>query len=175
MTAIEWPWQYGFPPFFTLQPNAETRTKQITAWRQLVLEYHSATKQGVLDIREAHKCPLFNNASINRTLSKEGILAVLEDLARTGNADPLDKTKYRWHIYWHTLDEWADIIYQWVQNNGMVKTVCTLYELTSGDTAVGEEFHGLDTDILIKALQKLEAQKKAELIFFDDNQGVKFF
>jgi hypothetical protein len=35
------------------------------------------------------------------------------------------------------------------------------------------EFHGLDTEVLIKVLRILEARKKAEL--FDDNQGVKFF
>lgn len=37
------------------------------------------------------------------------------------------------------------------------------------------EFHGLDTEVLIRSLRMLEIAKKAELILFDDNQGVKFF
>jgi len=37
------------------------------------------------------------------------------------------------------------------------------------------EFYGLDTEVLIRSLRTLEATKKAELILFDDNQGVKFF
>ncbi|KAK7869976.1 hypothetical protein R5R35_013744 [Gryllus longicercus] len=175
MAQIEWPWQYGFPPFFTIQPNAETCARQIAAWRALILEYHAVQKQGVLDVREAQRSPLFNNSAINRTLPQEGIVKILEDLARTGNAEPQDKTKTRWFIYWHTLDEWGEIIYAWAQNNGFMNTVCTLYELTAGDNTSEEEFYGLDSEILIKALRTLEQKKKAELIFFDDNQGVKFF
>lgn len=37
------------------------------------------------------------------------------------------------------------------------------------------EFHGLDMNVLIKALKTLEINKKCEIIEFDDNQGVKFF
>lgn len=37
------------------------------------------------------------------------------------------------------------------------------------------EFHGLDTEVLIRSLRTLESAKKAELMLFDDNQGVKFF
>jgi len=37
------------------------------------------------------------------------------------------------------------------------------------------EFHGLDTEVLIRSLRTLEAARKAELILFDENQGVKFF
>lgn len=42
--------------------------KQLAAWKSLVLEYHRITKQGVIDIREVHSSPLFNNAAINRIL-----------------------------------------------------------------------------------------------------------
>lgn len=37
------------------------------------------------------------------------------------------------------------------------------------------EFYKLDTEVLIRSLRTLEYAKKAELIMFDDNQGVKFF
>ena len=36
-------------------------------------------------------------------------------------------------------------------------------------------FHGLDTETLTKALQALALQKKAEIMSFDGNEGVKFF
>ncbi|XP_034943112.1 vacuolar protein-sorting-associated protein 25 [Chelonus insularis] len=175
MSEIEWPWQYSFPPFFTLQPHADTKEKQLSAWTTLVLDYYKATKQAILDIREIHSSPLFNNASIKRKLPAEVVLIILESLYKSGNAAPLDKSKQRWLIYWHTLEEWADIIYNWVQNNGFTGTVCTLFELTQGENIVDEEFYGLDTEILVKSLKILESQGKAELIIFDDNQGVKFF
>ena len=41
----------------------------------------------------------------------------------------------------------------------------------------GEEFSGIDDRALVKALQTLEQQRKAEIIRDDDQdiQGVKFF
>lgn len=37
----------------------------------------------------------------------------------------------RWYVYWHTLDEWASIVYKWAQDNAMLNTVCTFYEITN--------------------------------------------
>ncbi|XP_015180277.1 PREDICTED: vacuolar protein-sorting-associated protein 25 [Polistes dominula] len=175
MAEIEWPWQYSFPPFFTLQPHADTKAKQLEAWKSLVLEYYRITKQAIIDVREVHSSPLFNNSAINRKLPSEVVLIILEELSKTGNAMPLDKTKQRWLVYWHTLEEWGDIIYNYAQETGQIGSVCTLYELTQGEETVDQEFHKLDTEVLIRSLRTLEYAKKAELIMFDDNQGVKFF
>lgn len=175
MAEIEWPWQYSFPPFFTLQPHSDTRAKQIAAWKSLLLEYFRVTKQAIVDIREVHSNPLFNNTAINRKLPSDVILLILEELMKSGNATPLDKSKQRWLVYWHTLEEWGEIIYTWVQENGLVGSVFTLFELTQGEDTTDQEFHGLDAEILTRALKTLETSGKAELISFDDNQGVKFF
>lgn len=58
---------------------------------------------------------------------------ILEELGKSGNASPLDKTKQRWLVYWHTLEEWGDIIYNWAQENGFIGSVCTFFELTQGE------------------------------------------
>ncbi|XP_058790900.1 vacuolar protein-sorting-associated protein 25 [Phymastichus coffea] len=175
MIDIDWPWQYSFPPFFTLQPHAETRAKQIQAWKSLILEYFRTTKQAILDIREIHSSPLFNNTSIERKLPSEVVSLILDELSKSGNATPLDKSKQRWLVSWHTLDEWADILYSYAQGSGFVGSVCTFYELTQGEDSMDQEFYGLDNEVLVRALRTLEASKKAELIMFDDNEGVKFF
>lgn len=172
MTSIDWPWQYSFPPFFTIQPNLETRAKQVEAWKSLVLDYHRASRQAVLDIAEAERSPLFNNNAIKRRLPSEGIILILEALAKKGNADPCDKSKIRWYIYWHTLAEWADIVYSWAQETGQTNSICTLYEIIN---TPDQEFNGLHQDVLIKALKVLESQRKAEVILEDDMSGVKFF
>ena len=80
----------------------------------------------------------------------------------------------------------------------MTNTVCTFYELTQGDDVQNQgiekcylnlryswnmyfifqlnlEFFGLDQSLLLKALKTLEALKRAELILFGGNEGVKFF
>lgn len=51
-----------------LQPHVDTRAKQIAAWKSLVLEYYRITKQAVVDVREVHTNPLFNNTNINSIL-----------------------------------------------------------------------------------------------------------
>ena len=66
--SFQWPWQYGFPPFFTVQPNTDTRSKQLDAWCNLVLSYHRATKSYLLDVNEAQSSPLFYNSKINSIL-----------------------------------------------------------------------------------------------------------
>jgi ESCRT-II complex subunit VPS25 len=172
---IEWPWQYSFPPFFTLQPHPETRSKQVSAWKSLILEYCQKSKLYIIDVREANQLPLFNNSAINRKLDSSVVVSILSELSKTGNAAPLDKAKHRWEIYWHTLEEWASIIYDYVCENGMQNSVLTLFELSQGDDVAGRAFAGIHTDVLIKALQVLENQRKCELILSDEDQGVKFF
>ncbi|XP_014209082.1 nucleolar protein 12 isoform X1 [Copidosoma floridanum] len=163
MTDIDWPWQYSFPPFFTLQPHAETRAKQIAAWKSLVLNYFKTTKQTNLDFREIHSNPLFNNTSIDRKLPVEVVTMIIEELARTGNAIPLDKSKQRWIVSWHTLEEWADIIYSWAQTNAFIGSVCTFYELTQGEDTVDQE-HSMTKAPIVKKKQKSKQQQ---------NMGVK--
>jgi ESCRT-II complex subunit len=69
------------------------------------LDFFKESKESILDVREAQNCPLFNNAKINRKLPQEVILLIMEDLCKTGNADPMDKTKNRCatQIHWFCL------------------------------------------------------------------------
>uniref|UniRef100_A0A8B9Z2R5 Vacuolar protein-sorting-associated protein 25 n=1 Tax=Buteo japonicus TaxID=224669 RepID=A0A8B9Z2R5_9AVES len=62
-----------------------------------------------------------------------------------------------------------------VSKNGLTNSVFTLYELASGDDTENEEFHGLDETMLLRALQALQQEHKAEIITLDDGRGVKFF
>uniref|UniRef100_U5EN43 Vacuolar protein-sorting-associated protein 25 n=1 Tax=Corethrella appendiculata TaxID=1370023 RepID=U5EN43_9DIPT len=174
MSEFQWPWEYNFPPFFTIQLHGKTKVQQIATWKSLVLNYQKSQNQSILNINE--ETPLFYNEKLNRKLSLEGRTLILEELSKTGNSCAIDKQrKQQWEIYWHTLDEWSTIIYNWAQASGMTNTVCTLFELTSGDNTVGEEFYGLEQNILLKVLKILESKGKCELIVFDDNEGVKFF
>lgn len=140
-----------------------------------MLDYCKATKKCTVDVREANALPVFNNAAINRKLDPAFVTAILTDLQRTGNAAATDKQKNRWEVYWHTLDEWGSLIYSYVTSKGFTNTVLTLYELTHGDDAQGEEFFELDNEVLIKALRTLENNGKCELIITDEHEGVKFF
>ncbi|XP_074661707.1 vacuolar protein-sorting-associated protein 25-like [Tubulanus polymorphus] len=173
MAAVfEWPWQYNFPPFFTVQPNAETRKKQIEAWCNLILEYYRKNKLFNLDVKESQNDPIFYNKKIDRKLNLDAIQAILEELQKKGNVEWTDKRKEQCLVMWRSPEEWGKIMYQWAQSNAMMNTVCTFYELTQGDDTVNQEFYGIEDWLLIRALKTLEEQRKAEVI---GDEGVKFF
>uniref|UniRef100_A0A8C2ZD09 Vacuolar protein-sorting-associated protein 25 n=1 Tax=Cyclopterus lumpus TaxID=8103 RepID=A0A8C2ZD09_CYCLU len=136
--SFEWPWQYSFPPFFTLQPNVDTRQKQLAAWCSLALSYCRHHKLYTLDVMEAQESPVFNNKKIERKLSMEAIQVVFEELRKKGNLDWLDKNKSRCLVMWRRPEEWGKLIHQWVSKIGMVNSVFTLYELSNGDDTEGE-------------------------------------
>lgn len=178
MTEFQWPWQYNFPPFFTIQPNLDTQAKQIEAWKNMLISYYKHHKLYRLDVTEAQTSPLFCNDGIKRKLALEDIRLVLDSMNKTGHVEwDNDNEKMRCYLMWRTPDEWADMIFSWVNKNGMTDTVCTLYELHSGDDTVKEEFHGIDINVLRKALQALESRGKAQIFSAENPQeeGVKFF
>ena len=173
--AGQQPWQYNFPPFFTIQPNIDTRKKQLEAWCELVLSHQKNKKTYTLDVKEAQN-DIFHNREINRKLSPDGIHMVLEELRKRGNLEWKDaKVKNECLIMWRSPEEWGKLIYKYITANSMTNTVCTLFELINGDDTEGQEFHGLDNWLLLRALKTLELEGKAELILFDGNEGVKFF
>uniref|UniRef100_A0A8C3HV63 Vacuolar protein-sorting-associated protein 25 n=1 Tax=Chrysemys picta bellii TaxID=8478 RepID=A0A8C3HV63_CHRPI len=136
--SFEWPWQYRFPPFFTLQPNVDTRQKQMTAWCSLVLSYCRLNKQYTMTVMEAQESPLFHNRKLQRKLPTESIQVVLEELRKKGNLEWLDKNKSSFLIMWRRPEEWGKLIYQWVSKNGLTNSVFTLYELSNGDDTENE-------------------------------------
>ena len=190
---------------FSLQPNLTTRERQLDAWASLVIDYCQHNKIYTAELADLQNSVLFVNDSISRQLSLDGIQAVFEVLERrsaishchtkgifssTEHIEWLDRQQTRCHIYWRRPEEWAKLIYDWVVSNGLLNTVCSLYELTHGDDTSDERerslfvsshsffltaFYGLDKEVLLKALQHLQSQGKAELITSGGSEGVKFF
>ncbi|CAI4224115.1 unnamed protein product [Auanema sp. JU1783] len=173
--TFKWPWQYDFPPFFTLQQTLVTREKQLEAWSQLVTDYAQYNKIHTLDVQDASNTELFCNQKLNRRLNREGVRAVFDYLEHKKHVEWLDPGKTRCHIYWKRPDEWASLIYDWAVSNGFLNTPCTLYEIAHGDDTANESFYGLEKEVLIKALRVLESQRRAQLINLgSDSEGVKF-
>ncbi|KAL1416444.1 hypothetical protein MTO96_000725 [Rhipicephalus appendiculatus] len=63
-TDFEWPWQYGFPPFFTLQPTLATREKQLEAKLSAdtlreILKYMSSRGQVAWTDKQQTRCYIY--------------------------------------------------------------------------------------------------------------------
>lgn len=155
-----------------IQVHATTREVQLDTWANLVMNYQKSLNQPMLNIND-EKTDLFVNKELNRRLNVDGRALVMDHLEKTAHATPVDaKKRDNWEIYWFTLDETANMIYKWASDNAMLGQVCTTYEIANGDNSTDQEFHGLSIEIVLKALKRLEATGRCELI---DDEGVKFF
>jgi ESCRT-II complex subunit VPS25 len=173
--SSQFPEFYQFPPFFTIQPVLATREKQLALWRELLLRYHTQHKIKTLVV---HDCPLWKNSDIQRQLSSRDIQIVVDDFVKHGHAEWIDAdTKTRCRILWRRPEQLATDIYQWAEQKGYLNTVCTLYELHSGEDVHGMSFQGADEELLRRALAILEQQGKCAVFKggTSSEDGIKFF
>ncbi|KAK7953767.1 ESCRT-II complex- vps25 subunit [Apiospora saccharicola] len=204
-STFDFPREYHFPPFFTRQTNVNTRRAQLEKWSSLILAYcahhrlyklslsASAASNSNSDSSHNNNSAeanaeenLFHNRRLNRRLSTADAREVLDFMRKEGRAefvgggggggggDGSTGGDVAW-IYWKTPEEWAKELESWVDETAQKGTVLTLYELTQGEDTRGSTFHGLDPDLLQKALQVLVKRGKAQIFGQEDSQGVKFF
>ncbi|GAB1315760.1 hypothetical protein MFIFM68171_05970 [Madurella fahalii] len=144
------------------------------------------------DQAELDTTELFHNRRINRRLSLADIKEVIEFLRKDGRAEYYagggggisssgeggggagGGGDVVW-VYWRTPEEWASLVEGWVEATGQRGSVLTVYELVEGDGTLGEEFHGLDQELLLKALNVLVKRGKAQVFGQEESRGVKFF
>ncbi|KAI7907496.1 ESCRT-II complex subunit-domain-containing protein [Cokeromyces recurvatus] len=182
-TAFEYPKIFDFPPFFTRQITDATWKSQVSQWEALILQYtrqkhifrlnlHQATTPGEIEI--------FENKKINRRLSFETLKDIIEEMVKNGNAEWEGGSKGQKNevlIYWHTPEEWANLIWNWINETGQNNQIMTFYEITNGELAEGQEFFELDKTILNKALHILVKRDNAQIFkgTDEDSMGIKFF
>ncbi|KAK4077113.1 uncharacterized protein Triagg1_4080 [Trichoderma aggressivum f. europaeum] len=107
-------------------------------------------------------------------------------------------------LYWRKPAEWAALVEAFVEETAQKGSVLTVYELTEGENTRGTgklnqetpshiksrhsnpakrtcanqdlaEFHGMDNQVLMKALNILVKRGKAQIFGSEDSLGVKFF
>ncbi|OIT04955.1 PREDICTED: vacuolar protein sorting-associated protein 25-like [Nicotiana attenuata] len=165
---------FHYPPYFTLQPVRETREKQIQLWKELIIDFCRTQKVFVIGLEEHF--PLFSNPAIERSLSHEAREAFLSALVSDGRAEWMDKDHRKCLILWHRIQDWADLIVNFVKEYGLDDSVMTVEEIRSGTESRGTELHGVDRTVLVRALKLLE--HKGKLAIFKgtsaDDEGVKF-
>nr|XP_043606921.1 vacuolar protein sorting-associated protein 25 [Erigeron canadensis]XP_043606931.1 vacuolar protein sorting-associated protein 25 [Erigeron canadensis] len=170
----KFPQFYHYPPYFTLQPVRETREKQIQLWKELILDYCRSHKIFVIGLEQDF--PLFTNPAIQRSLNYEAREAFLSAIVLDGRAEWMDKNHRQCLILWHRIKDWADIILNFVKENGLEDSVMTVEEIRTGIESRGTDIHGMDRTVLMRALKLLE--NKGKLAIFKgtsaDDEGVKF-
>ena len=120
---------------------------------------------------------MWKNDDIGRELSKESITQVMNDLVAHGHGEWLDDNKTQCRVLWRKPEELATDIYEWAKASGNIGSVCTLYELHSGEDVNGMSFQGIDEELLRRALGILENEGKCTVFQGDtpSEDGIKFF
>jgi len=123
---------------------------------------------------------LFRNDAINRCLSLDFIRTLLTDLANDSYGVWSDPSR---NIFYITpskrLDEWASIIWEWMDGQGLIgpaSSIMTLYEMQNADHMQDAPFHSLSEPLLFHALRRLEAQGKCAIMAAPilSESGIKF-
>ncbi|CAG8083712.1 unnamed protein product [Penicillium olsonii] len=190
MTApFPFPPTYNFPPFFTPQPNTSTRHAQLEKWSSLIQSWCRHHRQYRLSLIEAVESPLFYNTALRKRLDLREARAVVDWMTKseeeggggrraewineTGSSGQGGKS-IAW-IWWKRPEEWADVLVEWVEGTGQRGSVLTVYELIQGDVTMSQEFHGMDTDVMLRSLNVLVKRGKAQIFGAEGQEGVKFF
>ncbi|KAI4328018.1 hypothetical protein L6164_020415 [Bauhinia variegata] len=153
-----------------LQPVRDTREKQVQLWKGLILDYCRTQKIFIIGLEE--EFPLFSNPAIERSLSHEAREAFLSALVSEWRAQWIDKGHRKCLILWHRIQDWADIILNYVKDNGLEDGVVTIEEIRSGTESQGTELRGIDRTVLNCALKLLE--QKGKLVIFKGT-SVQYF
>lgn len=166
------------PPFFTLQPIEKTKQTQFEMWIDLIAVWLKQQKKTVIYVnKDCNNFP-FTNKKINRSLKVNDIRELLDYMSSLKYGTWTDDEKTMFSVSWKSMNEWATMIYKWANDNGQIKKILTLYDIHSGDSTQGEDFHGLDSGLILKILDVLEDEGKCQ-VFKDgsvvDEYGVKFY
>ncbi|CAI7665289.1 unnamed protein product [Penicillium pancosmium] len=188
-TPFPFPPTYNFPPFFTPQPNSNTRLSQLEKWSSLIQAWCRHHRQYRLSLVDAIDTPLFHNVQLRKRLDLAAARDVLDwmtkseeeggggrraewlDASTGGNAVPKSVA----YVWWRRPEEWADVVADWVENTGQRGAVLTVYELVQGEATVSQDFHGMDNDVMMKTLNILVKRGKIQIFGNEGEEGVKFF
>lgn len=183
------PWT-SFPPFYTLQPNLQTRARQYELWSTLLQTY--ARHHTLFRLSLSSPPPnLFSNDRLNRALKPSDVRALLDHLSKAENGGVVEwippsapsssssggraEQSQAVYIWWRSPGEWADALYGWVEETGQKGAVLTLYELREGEAVRGKEWRAMEEGMLRRVLGVLVKRGKAQVFGLESGEGVKFF
>lgn len=169
---------YNFPPFYTKQINEATFQSQLLQWKKIITGYCKHFKIFVIDVDnnitngdKSQKKFIFENDAINRKASDELVADILKYLVDEKVGEWIEN-KSSVYVYWRSLNEWSEVLYDLIDNRGELGKVFTLFELIKDN----EEFSNMSQDLFIKIVTILSGQSKAVVLDDEDGKivGVKF-
>ncbi|KAJ2958413.1 hypothetical protein NQZ79_g5972 [Umbelopsis isabellina] len=195
-SSFKFPAIHDFPPLYTRQPTEATWQNQVKEWERIILAYYRTHRLYRLNLVEdtvPGASPVFDNQRIKRSyqtcrigrLTFETLEEIVNEMVRKGVAEWVSDSKSSAKpshtqalIYWRSPEEWATLLWNWINERGLNNSIMTVYEIANGELAEGTEFYEMDGTVLMKALEVLSAKGNAQIFTGTgdvDSIGVKFF
>ncbi len=140
----------------------------IKEWADFLLKWAEVTNHHIVRLLDLQEEFPFNNPIIKKKLSLDDLQLIGEYLVENGYAVWLSSRKDRLRVYWKTLEEFSDDIYEWAYSWG--HEVVTLLDLVQAN----EPWSNLPRIDLKKIMELLVKTKRAEWASKKDKTVIKF-
>jgi len=162
----DYPWleekRYVF--MFSL-PNKKTNLKDYESWKnewsKVIFDYARYAILHILYLRKLESEKPFSKFDNRNSALKE----IAEELVNKEQAEWLSKSKEKLRVYWKSLDNWAEDIYDWAMEISPLEPIL-VFEIRDSNKA----FNTLPHNDIIKIFKILENDKRGKIIKLDDGQ-----
>ncbi|MHA1671233.1 MAG: hypothetical protein ACTSV5_11760 [Promethearchaeota archaeon] len=146
-------------------PNKKTNTKDYESWKsewlKVLFDYARYAILHILYLRKMHNVKPFANFEDRETAIKE----IAQALVDKKQAEWLSKSKEKLRVYWRSLDNWAEDIYEWAMEISPLEPIL-IFEIRESN----QEFSNLPREDILKIFKMLENDRRGKIIELEDGQ-----
>ena len=146
-------------------PNKKTDLKDYESWKnewsKVLFDYARYAILHILYLRQSESEKPFSKFEDR----KQALEEIAEELINREQAEWLSKSKEKLRVYWKSLDNWAEEIYDWAMEISPLEPIL-IFEIRESNKA----FSKLPSDDIIKIFKMLEKDKRGTIIRLEDDQ-----
>ncbi len=146
-------------------PNKKTDLKDYESWKnewsKVFFDYARYAILHILYLRKLEFEKPFSKFDNRNSALKE----IAEELVNKEQAEWLSKSKEKLRVYWKSLDNWAEEIYDWAMEISPLEPIL-IFEIRESN----KDFNTLPHNDIIKIFKILEKDNRGKIIKLDDGQ-----
>jgi hypothetical protein len=166
MLLNDYPWLEEKRRIFMYSiPNKKTDLQDYESWKRewskVLFDYARYAILHILYLRQTESEKPFSNFDDRKKALEE----IADELVTKEQAEWLSKTKEKLRVYWKSLDNWAEEIYEWAMEISPLEPIL-IFEIRESN----REFSKLPSEDIVKIFRMLEKEKRGKIIELDDGQ-----
>ena len=146
-------------------PNKKTDLKDYESWKnewsKVLFDYARYAILHILYLRQTESEKPFSNFEDRKRALEE----IAEELLNKEQAEWLSKSKEKLRVYWKSLDNWAEEIYEWAMEISPLEPIL-IFEIRESN----KNFNTLPHNDILTIFKILEKDKRGRIIKLDDGQ-----